>query len=128
MSPNRSLGCSLFRVNIFAAATAIGPISVASVPKPGKKRYAIRPTVETFYMDDAEVINEQYAVFIKDAGHRAPFHWISAKLPGSREKQPVAHVSWDDVVNYCSWQGEILPVESEWEKAYWSGLECEMYP
>jgi len=98
-------------------------------PNVAKDDTPIGPVVvETFSIDEAEVTNEQYAVFIKATGHRAPFHWIGAKLPESGEKQPVANVSWDDAVNYCRWQGKRLPTEAEWEKACRGGVEREMYP
>ena len=98
-------------------------------PNPAKDDTPIGPVViSAFQIDESEVTNEQYAAFVAATGHRAPFHWIGAKLPKGEEKHPVANVSWDDAVSYCAWKGKRLPSEAEWEKACRSGREQEMYP
>jgi formylglycine-generating enzyme required for sulfatase activity len=98
-------------------------------PNPAKDDTPIGPVVvNTFSIDESEVANEQYAAFVKATGHRTPFHWIDGKTLEGTAKQPVANVSWDDAVAYCSWQGKRLPTEAEWEKACRSGKERERYP
>lgn len=84
--------------------------------------------VDPFYMDEAEVTNEQYAAFIKATKHRAPYHWIKGLAPAGKEKHPVVNVSWDDAVAFCKWQGKRLPTEAEWERASRGGKEGKMYP
>jgi formylglycine-generating enzyme required for sulfatase activity len=97
-------------------------------PNPAKDDTPIGPVVVgTFSIDESEVTNEQYAAFVA-SGHCAPFHWIDGKMLKGSEKEPVANVSWDDAVAYCSAQGKRLPTEAEWEKACRSGKEREMYP
>jgi len=98
-------------------------------PNPAKDDTPVGPVVvSTFLIDESEVTNEQYAAFIAATKHRAPFHWIDAKMPAGGEKLPVENVSWDDAVSYCAWKDKRLPTEAEWEKACRSGRNQEMYP
>lgn len=98
-------------------------------PNPARDDTPIGPVVISgFLIDETEVTNEQYAKFVKETGYEAPFHWIDGKIPSETEKQPVANVSWDDAVAYCTWQGKRLPTEAEWEKACRGGVDYERYP
>ena len=98
-------------------------------PNPAKDDTPIGPVViSAFQIDQSEVTNEQYAAFMKAKGHRPPFHWINGKISDDVKKQPVANVSWDDAVAFCTWQGKRLPTEAEWEKAARGGVDYERYP
>ena len=98
-------------------------------PNPAKDDIPIGPVViSAFQMDETEVTNELYEAFMKATGHRAPFHWINGKISDASKKEPVANVSWDDAVAFCTWQGKRLPTEAEWEKASRGGVDYERYP
>jgi formylglycine-generating enzyme required for sulfatase activity len=71
--------------------------------------------VAAFYIDRYEVTNSQYAIFMKEAGHREPKYWRRQLLNGAH--QPVVGVGWADAEAYGKWAGTRLPTEEEWEKA-----------
>ena len=80
----------------------------ASVP-------ALEIEISAFFMDVTEVRVEAFDACIAagacrvDAGPRY--------LDFARPDQPVVGISWFDAVDYCTWRGQHLPTEAEWEKA-----------
>lgn len=71
--------------------------------------------LKSFYIDQYEVTNGQYELFLKATGHREPLYWHYPQLNGHR--QPVVGVGWADAEAYARWAGKRLPSEEEWEKA-----------
>ncbi len=87
-------------------------------PNPLKDDVPVGPVVlDSFLMDEAEVTNRKYLEFVRETGHRPPFHWIDGVPRSDAGDQPVANVSWDDATAYCAWVDKRLPTEAEWEKA-----------
>ena len=97
-----------------------------------------RLDLPAYRIDRHLVTNADYARFVADTGHRAPFvgesvwrgyrlvHgyarvlkflWRDGRPPAGREQHPVVLVSHADAAAYCAWRGVRLPSEAEWEKA-----------
>ena len=91
-----------------------------------------------YRIDRHLVTNADYARFVAETGHRAPFvsesvwrgyrlvHgyarvvkflWRDGRPPAGREQHPAVLVSHADADVYCAWRGARLPSEAEWEKA-----------
>ena len=83
--------------------------------------------VAPFRIGRIPVTNEQYAVFVRETGHRAPSSWPGGTVPRGQEGVPVTYVSWHDARAYCAWAGARLPSESEWEAAA-SGGDGRLWP
>lgn len=68
-------------------------------------------------------LDNHYAWWAWQAGT----NWRHPEGPGStldgRDKHPVVHVAWEDVVAYAASAGKAIPTEAEWECAARGGLD-----
>ena len=89
--------------------------------------------VETFFISETEVTNQQYHEFIVATRHAAPAGWTGNNFPVGTAMQPVTNVSWHDANDFCAWYGTKigatvrLPTEAEWMRAA-QGDDNLMYP
>ena len=75
----------------------------------------------TYYIARYPVTHAQYAVFVRETGHRLPtaevederpYEWREGSYPPQRANQPVVLVTWYDALEYCRWLTEKL---RKWE-------------
>lgn len=91
-------------------------------------------TVETFQMDNTEVTNAEYALFVKESNYAAPTDWVSGHPRAGSEFLPVTYVSQEDANAFAAWRSKRdgvtyrLPTEQEWEYAARNGAKNDLYP
>ena len=112
-------------------------------------RHLVR--LDAFWMDQTEVTNAMFALFVEATGYETAAertnaglmwlygewnwvegaNWLHPRGPDSNidglENHPVVQVSWNDAVAYCTWVGRRLPTEAEWEYAA-SGTDGRYFP
>ncbi len=83
--------------------------------------------VKSFFLDETEVTNAQYQIFVDTTHRQPPPHWLNGRYPDGQASHPVYNVSWDDAVKYAEFAGKRLPAEEEWEYAA-RGTDERLYP
>ena len=83
--------------------------------KPGRVTGAELPS---FLIGEQWVTNEMYSVFMYLTGYQRPLFWSHPDIGKLRPDNPVVGVSWFDAWAFAKWQGERLPTEKEWKKAF----------
>lgn len=85
-----------------------------TIGSPQPDDYHIPPqeiTADSFWIDQYEVTNAEYELFLNESGRAAPIGW-----PGQAD-HPVKGITWDEAAAFCAWTNKRLPTEAEWEIA-----------
>jgi len=85
-----------------------------------------------FWIDKSEVTNAMYALCVKAGACLLPDSSSSRSRSSyfgnfQFANYPVIYVTWYDANTYCSWSGQHLPSEAEWEKVA-RGTDERIYP
>jgi formylglycine-generating enzyme required for sulfatase activity len=80
-----------------------------------------------YYIDQYEVTNQQYAVYLTAMNRQPPPHWPDGHYPIGQDRYPVSRVTWEEANGYCAGAGKALPMEAQWEKAA-RGTDGRTYP
>lgn len=84
-------------------------------------------SVKAFFIDQTEVTNEQYKLFVDATNHTPPPYWKGKSFPEGQDRMPVTEVTWEDATEYARWANKRLPTEEEWEFAA-RGTDGRLYP
>ncbi|MFQ5612185.1 MAG: formylglycine-generating enzyme family protein [Anaerolineae bacterium] len=93
-----------------------GPFTMGADDSEPNEGPAHEVDLPAYLIDQFEVTNADFAVFIEDSGYAAEGDWQS-KFGDGKENHPVVKVTFNDATAYCEWAGKRLPTEAEWEKA-----------
>lgn len=89
---------------------------------PRQKRF-----LPLYYIDQYEVTNAQYKLFVDSTSSPSPRNWQNGMFPLQKANHPVTSINWFEASGYCAWKGKRLPAEPEWEKAA-RGTDGREYP
>lgn len=103
-----------------------GNIMIGSDIESENERPVHEVFVKAFYIDEHEVTNSQFRIFVEETGYKLPKHILFDQFNGPN--QPIVGVSYQDAEAYAKWAGKRLPTEYEWEKAARGGLIGLKYP
>ena len=103
-----------------------GKVTIGSNSESENEKPVHEVMLKQFYIDEHEVTNSQFRIFVEETGYKLPRHILFDRFNGPR--QPIVGVSHEDAQAYAKWAGKRLPTEYEWEKAARGGLEELRYP
>jgi len=92
-------------------------------PHDGLLRHDYSVDVKSFFIDEAEVSNADFARFLEATRYQPKHpenflkHWPGGQMPDGLAEHPVVYVDLDDARAYAKWAGKRLPTEPEWQLA-----------
>jgi formylglycine-generating enzyme required for sulfatase activity len=75
--------------------------------------------LDAFWIDLTQVTNAQFALCVEAGAcaYHVSFETNPRFTDPAYADHPVVYVTWQDAVDYCTWEGGRLPTEAEWEAA-----------
>ncbi len=116
-----------------ALASAEGMVEIESGSYPlglnqqGDYAPATVAQVNTFFIDQYEITNEQFGAFVAATGSSAPADWAQGQVPTGEEQNPVDGINVAAAETYCASLNKRLPTEQEWEASA-RGLGGSLFP
>jgi formylglycine-generating enzyme required for sulfatase activity len=104
-----------------------GPFTMGSDNGDSDAKPVHTVTLDSFYIDQYEVTNAQYAACVAAGGCETRPACTSSYEAPDKADHPVVCVSWYQAKAYCEWRDARLPTEAEWEKAA-RGPDGRTYP
>lgn len=107
------------QVFIPAGKFRMGGMDARSAPDERPAHYV---DMHSFWMDQLEVTNAMYLSCVKSGGCTPPQSFKSQRRPEyfndpEFNDYPVIYITWGQANAFCTWAGERLPSEAEWERA-----------
>jgi len=97
-----------------------GTFTMGSNDGQAAERPAHQVRLSTYYIDQHEVTNRQFRVFLGETRYRGQpaGKWLSdEKARAEPDNLPVVHVNFHDAEAFTAWAGKQMPTEAQWEMA-----------